>query len=219
MDWNAWHHKYNTDTELNARLSQVKICIDEALRALPPGKVNVISLCSGDGRDLIELLPTHARRADVSGWLLECHESLVETAQQAIHQQGLKTTLHACVADATDARSYATIPPAHLIILAGVFGSVETDEIPRLLRNLQILCAPAAYVVWTQNLYTEEGQHRSVILRQALNTQSFTSVKLLTTPQQRYHIGLHQYHGKPVNLPLDDRLFTFGLRRYANHAA
>ncbi len=217
MDWKAWHTRYQTDTELQARLELVKASINEALLALPAGKITVLSLCSGDARDIIEVLPTHARCPDVSGWLLESNASLVHDAQQAILRHGLEASLFPCVADATDAKSYATIPPAHLLVLAGVFGSVDNDEIPRFLLNLQVLCAPSAYVIWTQNISTAEGQRRTAIIQQELGHQEFSPINIITTPQQRYHVGLHQYAGNHRSRELDDRLFTFGLQRYADN--
>ena len=219
MDWKAWHTRYQTDTELQARLEQVKAYINEALLALPAGKLNIVSICSGDGRDLIEVLPTHPRREDVVGWLLEYNESLVHDAQQAILHHGLGMSLFPCVADATDAKQYAGIPLAHLVVLAGVFGSVEDGEIARFLCNLQVLCAPSAYVIWTQNISTLEGQRRTETLQQALSRQEFSSISVVTTPQQRYHVGLHRYVGGHVSRQLDDRLFTFGLQRYAHTSA
>jgi integrase len=41
----------------------------------------VISLCAGDGRDLLEALSTHPRRADVHGLLVELDPDIAESAR------------------------------------------------------------------------------------------------------------------------------------------
>jgi hypothetical protein len=57
VDWQAWHEKYDDPaSSLARRLRVVQARIREALDACPPGRVRVVSLCAGQGRDLLEVL-------------------------------------------------------------------------------------------------------------------------------------------------------------------
>ena len=69
-DWYAWHDDYDRpDGGMARRLSWVQDRIRAALDEVPPGPVRVISLCAGQGRDLIGVLADHPRRGDVTARL------------------------------------------------------------------------------------------------------------------------------------------------------
>ena len=71
-DWYTWHHDYDEPgTALAQRLAAVQDQIRAALDAAPPGPLHAISLCAGQGRDLIGALARHPRRDDVSARLVE----------------------------------------------------------------------------------------------------------------------------------------------------
>jgi hypothetical protein len=210
MDWNAWHDNYQTDEELKARLSLVRTLIAHSLSAAPPGEIVLLSLCCGDARDILGSLPTHPRRTDVSGWLLDCNPTLIDKAKQTIIRHGLASSVSAIVADATMASSYAEIPPANVVILAGIFGSVEHDEIPRLIQNLRTLCVSSAFIIWTR--HTREGTRQAERIQREFANYRFSSVKLLTTPQAHFYVGLNCYDGPTEGLHQEARLFTFGLQ-------
>ena len=54
MDWHAWHDGYDEPgTRLARRLAAVQEQIRVALDAAPPGPLHAVSLCAGQGRDLI----------------------------------------------------------------------------------------------------------------------------------------------------------------------
>ncbi|MEQ1787321.1 MAG: SAM-dependent methyltransferase, partial [Acidimicrobiales bacterium] len=65
-DWVAWHAPYDDPgSNLARRLRwvqrRIRLALDDAL----PGPIRVLSLCAGQGRDLLEVLPDHPRRGDV----------------------------------------------------------------------------------------------------------------------------------------------------------
>ncbi|MFZ1991477.1 MAG: SAM-dependent methyltransferase, partial [Alphaproteobacteria bacterium] len=75
MDWKIWHDRYNKpDSWLTRRLRVVQTQIWTALDCSLPGQLRVISLCAGQGRDLIEVLADHPRRTDVHARLVELDE-------------------------------------------------------------------------------------------------------------------------------------------------
>ena len=65
-DWFTWHDAYDhPGTALSRRLAAVQGQIRAASDAAKPGPLRAISLCAGQGRDLIGVLAGHPRRADV----------------------------------------------------------------------------------------------------------------------------------------------------------
>src|SRR3984885_16289505 len=59
------------------------------LERAPAGEVRLISLCAGQGRDVIGVLAGHPRRDDVCARLVELDERNVAVAQQAVRAAGL----------------------------------------------------------------------------------------------------------------------------------
>ena len=59
-DWYDWHASYDDPaTGLSRRLSWVQEQTRAALDAAPPGPIRAISLCAGQGLDLIGVLTDH----------------------------------------------------------------------------------------------------------------------------------------------------------------
>src|SRR5205085_3894623 len=71
-DWYAWHEAYDEPGSVIARrLSAVQAQIVGVLSEFPPGRIAVLSMCAGQGRDLIGALAGHPRRHDVVARLVE----------------------------------------------------------------------------------------------------------------------------------------------------
>jgi hypothetical protein len=72
QDWYAWHDAYESrGSTLARRLAAVQDRVREALDSAPAGPLRVVSLCAGQGRDLLGVLPHHPRRDDVTARLVE----------------------------------------------------------------------------------------------------------------------------------------------------
>jgi hypothetical protein len=126
-DWCAWHHKYDApDSWLARRLSFVQHRIREVLDA-DTGELKAVSICAGQGRDLIGALVDHPRRGDVTAQLVELDERNVEFANQAARSAGLDRVV-TVVGDAGLADSYCGAAPAELILICGVFGHLSAAD-------------------------------------------------------------------------------------------
>ena len=64
MAWDHWYREYDHSPSLQARLAIVRRQIAAALDLCPPGPIRIISLCAGDGRDLVGALLLDRRRLD-----------------------------------------------------------------------------------------------------------------------------------------------------------
>ena len=88
-DWYTWHHDYDEPgTALARRLAAVQDQIRTALDAAPPGPLHAVSLCAGQGRDLIGALAGHPRRDDVSARLVELDPRNAAAARAAADGRG-----------------------------------------------------------------------------------------------------------------------------------
>lgn len=59
-DWLAWHTGHeDPSSPLSARLRSVQRHLADAIDQAPPGRVSLVSLCAGQGRDVIGVLPRH----------------------------------------------------------------------------------------------------------------------------------------------------------------
>jgi hypothetical protein len=83
-DWYAWHDDYDDPgTALARRLAAVQEQVRAALDEAEPGPLRAISLCAGQGRDLIGALAGHPRQHDVRARLVELDPRNADRARQA----------------------------------------------------------------------------------------------------------------------------------------
>lgn len=150
-DYAAWHDEYDRPgSPLHLRLLVVQDLIACALDELPPGPVRVISMCAGQGRDLIGVARRHRRGRDLAGILVEADPRNAAAARRAIGQAGLGG-LAVVEGDAGQSGVYAGAAPADLVVACGIFGNVSDEDIRRTVGFLPALCAPGAWVIWTRH--------------------------------------------------------------------
>ncbi len=151
VDWRAWHAGYeDPDSELGRRLALVQAHVRGALDRAPPGSIRAISVCAGQGHDLIGVLAEHPRRTDVTARLVELDVENVAHAQMAARAAGLDG-VDVVAADASMTDAYAGAVPADLVLVCGVFGNISAADITKTIENLGQLCAPEATVIWTRH--------------------------------------------------------------------
>jgi hypothetical protein len=151
MDWVAWHAGYDDPSSpLTARLEQVMRWLSEAIDRVPPGPVRLVSLCAGQGRDVIGVLPGHPRRDDVRAVLVEVNPGLAAAARGAAAQAGL-AQVELREADAAAVASFADALPADVLLLCGIFGNVSDQDIKRTVEASAAMCTPGATVIWTRH--------------------------------------------------------------------
>ena len=122
MDWVAWHASYDDrGSSLARRLQVVRTRIGAVLDAAA-GRgepVRILSLCAGDGRDILPQLA--ARPAlDATTTLVELDEQLVARARTAA--AGLPG-VHVRHGDAGLLATYDDVLPVDLLLLCGILGT------------------------------------------------------------------------------------------------
>jgi hypothetical protein len=150
-DWASWHDAYDDPASaLSTRLALVQAHLSIALAMAPSGPIRVLSLCAGQGRDVIGVLPGHPRRDDVSALLVESDPRNAGLARDHAVAAGL-TSVTVLEAGAGIAANYADALPADVLLLCGIFGNVSDEDIMHTASAAAVMCAPGGTVIWTRH--------------------------------------------------------------------
>ncbi|TDD44408.1 class I SAM-dependent methyltransferase [Nonomuraea terrae] len=198
IDWVSWHDHYDEPgSSLERRLRAVRRWIGVAL---DEGASEVVSLCAGQGRDLLPVLAAHPRRGQVRARLVELDaRNVAEAGRDA--PEGVEVVC----GDAALTDAYAGAVPADLVLACGVFGNITDDDVRRTVATLPQLCAPGATVIWTR------GRHEPdlvPVISGWFEDEGFEQVAQ-EGAEYGYGIGVHRYAGPPVPLEPGVRMFSF----------
>jgi len=150
-DWVAWHRGYeDPSSSLSKRLERVIWHLGRALDRASAGHIQLVSLCAGQGHDVLGTLPGHPRRADVSALLVEANATNAALARERAAASGL-TQVRVREADASLVTSFADALPADVLLLSGIFGNVCEADIKRTVDAAAVLCAKGATVIWSRH--------------------------------------------------------------------
>ena len=154
--WVDWHRDYDVPgSPLAQRLAAVQAQIAAMLDQAPPGPLRAVSLCAGQGRDLIGVLAGHPRGADVTARLVELDPDNAATARELAAAAGLPQ-VEVVLADAAEPAAYAGLVPADLVLACGVFGNITDEDVRRTIQCLPQLCAAGGTVIWTRGRWAPD---------------------------------------------------------------
>lgn len=206
-DYHDWHDDYERPgSSLHRRLQVVIDLLGQALDALPPGPVRFVSLCAGQGADILTVAEQHRRGGDLTGRLVELDPRNVDAACERIATSGLQG-FEVVEADAGLSEAYAGAVPADLVVACGIFGNISLDDIERTIRFLPAMCAPGAHVVWTRHP-RQEGVIESI--EEWLEEAGFERDALVIAEDASYGVGSAHLIGEPSRPPQrEQQLFRF----------
>lgn len=207
MDWTDWHKLYDAGMQLDARLSIVRKQIRVALENCTVGPIQIVSVCAGDGRDVMGALVDHPRREDVTAWFLDTDEASLSRGRAEAAQTGLGDRMKFLCADAAQASSYRGIVPADLVIVSGMLGHLSAASLPVLLENLRMLCRAGGGVIWNRHLVLNHGAEKAAFIRRKLQELPFAEVQYEETGEAGFAVGLCRNVGE--SLPLDEAKVLF----------
>ena len=209
-DWGRWHSAYDDPaSSLSARLERVRWHLARAVGQAPAGPVRLLSLCAGQGHDVLGVLPGHPRRDDVRALLVEADPGNAALAADRAAGAGL-CAVEVRRADASLVSSFADALPADVLLLCGIFGNVGESDIERTARAASWLCAVGATVIWTRHRRPPDLTPR---IRSWFTGSGFEEVAF-DTPDNETMTGvgvgiLRERHAGPA-LAGSVPLFTFG---------
>jgi Putative methyltransferase len=170
-----------------------------------PGPIPILSICAGQGRDVIGALATHPRGSDALARLVELDESNAAFARELAHSHGL-TNVDVVVADASTTDAYEGAVPAALVMVCGVFGNISERDIARTVSYMPSLCAPGARVIWTRH---RREPDITPSLRATFERVGFVEEQFVAPDDALYAVGTHRLDGAAGHFSLGRHLFTF----------
>jgi SAM-dependent methyltransferase len=215
-NWNNWHDEYDDpESELAGRMHAVRTNVAAVVGASPAGPVTVVSICGGQGRELIGALEDHPRRADVRGRLVELDPDNAERARSWAREA--LPDLEVVTADASSSDAYAGLPPVDLVVISGVLGHIDNRDRARLVAFLRQLLRPGGHVVWT--FFRRADDERRVEhleqMRHHFTDGGFEEVvfELLPGDEYGFTVGLSRHRGEREPFAAHEQIFTFGSSR------
>jgi hypothetical protein len=169
-----------------------------------PGPVRALSLCAGDGRDLLGVLAEREDAARVRAVLVEVHPAITDRARAAAAEVAAQVDVR--TADAGDTDAWADAVPADLVLLVGIMGNISDDDLARTIAAAPALCAPGATLVWTRG---RRRGDRNDEVRARLAAAGFVELAYDVLDEDSLPaVGAARHDGPPPALPRG-RLFTF----------
>ena len=183
----------------------VRARIGETLDASGDGPIRILSLCAGDGRDV---LPELARRPRLRAatTLVELDAQLYATARAAGE---IVAGVDVRQGDAGDVAVFADVLPVDLLLLCGIFGNISTADIRSTVAAVPGMLTAGGTVIWTRGWFGDEDL-RPTIRRWVAET-GLTEVAFDGEPE-RYGVGVARSRtDRPSGavVPTTTRLFTF----------
>jgi ubiquinone/menaquinone biosynthesis C-methylase UbiE len=204
-DWCAWHQEYeNRSSPLHQRLAIVQREIRRALPQQLDYPFLAISLCAGQGDDLVGVLKEYPHAARVRARLVDSEENNIAKLRKNAKDAGLHH-LEAIHADAGYTRVYQGIVPADLVLLCGIFGNISDADIQNTIRCLPQLCKTGAMVIWTRS---RRSPDLTPSIRRWFHGNGFSEIAFQAPDGVLFSVGAHRFEGQPRALE-DVRLFTF----------
>ena len=205
--WVRWHEAYEDPASpLLVRLRLVQAALRRALEGAPAGPVSLVSLCAGQGRDVIDVVAGHPRQAEVRALLVELDPDLVAFARNRAAAAGVAQQVTVVEGDASQCHWYAAAVPAQVVLVCGVFGNISGDDIANTVLALPTFCASGATVIWTR--HRREPDRTPDILRH-FERSGFTLVSFDAPEGFVLSVGVQRYVGGPTAFDPERALFTF----------
>ncbi len=206
MDWHTWHDDYDRpDSALAHRLRAVQTLIRQTLDNAPAGAVRVISLCAGQGRDLLEVLADHPRRDDVRARLVELDPRNAAFATETVAKFGLDGVVEVVTGDAALIDQYQDLAPADIVVACGIFGNITDEDIERTIGFLPQLTRTGGTVLWTRGRTVPD---RVPLILDWFDERSFDLI-WVSPPDVSYGVGAHRFTGQPEPFAAGARIFDF----------
>lgn len=209
-DWVRWHEDYATPgSSLARRLDVVREQVRRVF-ADGPAPRRLLSICAGDGRDVLPILAERAGGRSVRAVLIELSPQLSGQARETAAELDLPD-VEVRTADAGAIATYADVEPVDLLLACGVFGNVPAADMRRTVAALPALMRPGATVIWTRGR-GGGGEDPSLEVRERFRAEGFAEVAFVAPEDARFRVGVARWPGPrpgPAEWPAGPRLFSF----------
>jgi hypothetical protein len=202
--WLDWHRAYaDPSSSLSRRRRVVQDYLRQSLAdLLPAGEaVRLLSMCAGDGGDVLEVL---ASAPAVLALLVELDPELAGRARGAA-----LPNVRVLTADAGRTANYADWLPVDVLLACGVFGNISAADVRRTVGALPAMVRPGGWVIWTRGRGDGESD-ASQPIRQLFADAGFVELDFTAPDDAQFRVGLHRLDRPPAALTeLPAELFRF----------
>jgi Putative methyltransferase len=204
-DWFAWHADYAEPRSPHSRRVQaVQTAIAQLLPADRPERWTVVSLCAGQGSDVIGALENYPHREAVHARLVEMDERNVEVLRAELARTRLDR-IEVVRADAAPTMQYADVVPADLVLLCGIFGNISDADILGTIAVMPQFCVPGGSVIWTRS---RRAPDFTPTIRAAFADAGFSETSFVAPDDVEWSVGVERFDGQTQPLQ-DATLFRF----------
>lgn len=203
-NWVDWHEPYlDVASPLSRRLRIIQTHLGTWLDDRPAERLRVLSLCSGDGRDLLEVLAARPDADRVSATLIEVVPDLADRARaKAVELTGVTVR----TADAGDPGAWADCADADQVLLAGVFGNIPDADVEQTINTLPMLCGPGAQVIWTRH---RREPDLTPSIHSWFDRAGFVERSFTAPADTHFTVGVHDFTGTRARWSPPSLMFTF----------
>jgi hypothetical protein len=204
--WVEWHKGYSDPASyLSRRLLVIQQRLDEALNSMPSGPIQLVSMCAGQGRDVIGVLERSVRAGDTRALLIEIDGRLCQDARDFAVQAGIGN-IEVREDDASSTSAYVDVVPADVLMACGVFGNISDDDVHLTISRLPSLLSSNATVIWTRH---RRRPDMTTAIRRWFRDVGFEEIAFDTEHGSLFGVGTHRFAGDCQTFEPDQRLFTF----------
>jgi hypothetical protein len=178
-----------------------------------PESIRIISLCAGQGRDVIDVVAIHPRGPEVSALLVELDPALAAFAREravaaGAGGAGVADRVRILEGDASQARlcAEAGAVPADIVLLCGIFGNISAEDITRTIQAMRGFLVPGGQVVWTRHRHPPD---LTPAIRAHFAAAGFTELGFEAPDGTFMGIGRHRLDGATTPFDPDQVLFDF----------
>lgn len=205
-DWLRWHAPYDDPrSPISRRLAIVQQQLRRVLPATVETRLRVVSICAGQGLDILGVLAEYPHADQVQVWLVESDERNVQAAREQANALGLRG-IEVILGDAALLAAYEGAVPADIVLACGVFGNISDADIYHTVDVLPQLCAPGATVIWTRS---RRPPDITPAIRHYLADHAFAEVAFVAPDDVLFSVGVNRFAGTPEPLQPDQRVFRF----------
>ena len=204
--WVGWHNAYtDPSSSLSRRLAVVRHRLSDAIDHAPEGPVRLISMCAGQGRDVIDVLAGHPRRDDVTARLVELDPHLAVDARARAANAEL-TNVDVVEGDASTTSAYEGAVPAQVLMVCGVFGNISDSDVRTTVFELPRLSTPGATVIWTRH---RRDPDLTPAIRSWFREAGYDEIAFDTEEGRSFAVGTHRLIGAVSPFRAEHRMFGF----------
>lgn len=213
-NWSGWHGQYDDPrSTLIHRAQLTHRALHQAIDLAPGGAQDplyLVSICAGEGRDLLPVLAAPRTERRISATLIEIDRSIASVLSASLKSLGLSNA-SVRIADAGLADSYMDLPPAHILLVSGVFGNIADVDVKTTVEALPTFLVADGLVVWTRSRRSAELD-ASQYVQACFAERGFECVGSDVTPDGTFRVAVDRIANRAARqegAPCNTRMFVF----------